>query len=280
MRYGLDVPTTGEFADPRALATLAAEAETAGWDGFFVWDVLLGSADGVAVADPWITLAAIALATTRMRIGPLATPLARHRPWLVARQIATLDHLSAGRVTLAAGLGFSPRDFTAFNETDAPATRARALDEGLDVLAGLLRGERFSYQGEHYTVDGVLLSPAPVQAHVPLWVAGGWPHTAPFRRAARWDGACVKSWNQAQREPLSAEDFRACAAYTQARRAELGATGPFDMIASGESPSDPDVAGAAIRPYRDAGATWWVEEGFGWTYDEFRARVLAGPPRL
>ncbi len=280
MRFGLDVPTTGEFADTRALARLAADAETAGWDGFFVWDALLGSDEGVAVADPWIALTAIALATTRMRIGPLATPLARHRPWLVARQIATLDHLSAGRMTLAAGLGYNPRDFAAFGEVDAPATRAHALDEGLDVVAGLLSGGRFSYQGEHYTVDGATLNPAPVQTRVPIWLTGGWPHQAPFRRAARWDGACVKSWNQAKREPLSAEDFRACAAYTLERRAQLGATGPFDMIASGESTSDPDAAGAAIRPYRDAGATWWVEEGLGWTFDEFRARVLAGPPRL
>jgi alkanesulfonate monooxygenase SsuD/methylene tetrahydromethanopterin reductase-like flavin-dependent oxidoreductase (luciferase family) len=281
MRFGLDVPTTGEFADPRALASLAAEAEAAGWDGFFVWDVFFGRDEGVAVADPWIALAAVALATSRMRIGPLASPLARRRPWLVARQIATLDHLSSGRMTLAAGLGFNPRDFAAFGEPDSPATRARALDESLDVLAGLLSGVCFSYQGEHYTVDRATLSPRPIQEpRIPIWVAGGWPNRAPFRRAARWDGVCVKSWHQTKREPLSAEDFRACAAYTLERRAELGIDGPFDLIASGESPAEPDAAADAIRPYREVGATWWVEEGLGWTFDEFRARVLAGPPRL
>ena len=281
MRFGLDVPTTGEFANPRALAALATEAEAAGWDGFFVWDVLFGSEEGVPVADPWIALSAVALATTRMRIGPLASPLARHRPWLVARQIATLDHLSTGRVTLTAGLGFNPREFIAFGEPDAPATRARALDESLDVVAGLLSGERFSHQGGRYNVDAVTLSPRPIQTpHVPIWVAGGWPHHAPFRRAARWDGVCVKSRHQTKREPLSADDFRACAAYTLERRAELGIEAPFDLIASGESPSEPGAAANAIRPYRDAGATWWVEEGLGWTLDEFRARILAGPPRL
>ncbi len=281
MRFGLDVPATGEFADPRALAALAAEAEAAGWDGFFVWDVLLGRDEGVSVADPWIALTAVALTTSQMRIGPLASPLARHRPWVVARQIATLDHLSGGRVALAAGLGSNPRDFAAFGEPDDPVTRARALDESLDVVAGLLNGERFSYQGERYTVDAVTLSPRPIQEpRVPVWVAGGWPHRAPFRRAARWDGVCVKSWHQTKREPLSAEDFRACAAYTLEQRRELGRTGPFDLIASGESPADPDAAANAIRPYREAGATWWVEEGLGWALDEFRARVLAGPPRL
>lgn len=279
MRFGLDVPATGAFADVRALAGLAAEAEAAGWDGFFVWDILFGR-DEEPVADPWIALAAVALATSRMRIGTLATPLARHRPWLIARQAATLDHLSAGRLTLVAGLGHNPRDFAAFGEEAAPAARARALDESLAVLAGLLGGESFSHQGERYTLADVRLSPPPLQRpRPPLWLAGGWPIQAPFRRAARWDGALVKSWHQTKREPLSADDFRACAAYTLAQRRALGIEGPFDLIATGESPSDPDEAGAALRPYRDAGATWWVEEGLGWSFDEFRARILAGPPR-
>jgi alkanesulfonate monooxygenase SsuD/methylene tetrahydromethanopterin reductase-like flavin-dependent oxidoreductase (luciferase family) len=281
MQFGLDVPTTGEFADVRAQAALAAEAEAAGWDGYFVWDILLGSDEGVPVADPWITLTAVALATTRMRVGTLATPLARHRPWLVARQAATLDQLSAGRVTLTAGLGFNPRDFVTFGEPDAPAIRARALDESLAILTGLLSGGSVTHQGERYTLDGVTLSPTPVQTpRVPLWLVGGWPHEAPFRRAAHWDGVCVKSWSQAKREPLSADDLAACVAFTLTRRAELGIAAPFDICASGESPSDPVEAVAAVRPYHDAGATWWIEEGLGWTLAEFRARILAGPPHM
>lgn len=280
MRFGLDTPTTGAYADPRALATLAAEAEAAGWDGFFVWDILFGG-EAEPVADPWVAMTAVALATTRIRVGTLATPLARRRPWLVARAAATLDHLSAGRVTLIAGLGHNPRDFSAFGEDDAPGARARALDESLDVLGGLLSGQPYSHQGQHYTLDDVTLLPTPIQSpRIPLWLAGGWPIEAPFRRAARWDGALAKSWNQAKREPLTADEFRACVEFTLARRAEAGASGPFDMIATGESPYDPDQAGAAIRPFRDAGATWWIEEGLGWSYDEFRARILAGPPRV
>ena len=107
MKYGLDVPTTGEYADPRVLAQLASEAEAAGWDGFFLWDVLLGGADMMtAVLDPWIALTAVALNTTRIRIGTLATPLARERPWLAARRIANLDQASNGRVICVAGLGY------------------------------------------------------------------------------------------------------------------------------------------------------------------------------
>jgi alkanesulfonate monooxygenase SsuD/methylene tetrahydromethanopterin reductase-like flavin-dependent oxidoreductase (luciferase family) len=281
MYFGLDMPTTGEFADTRAHALLAAEAEAAGWDGYFVWDILLGREPSVPVADPWITLAAVALATRRMRIGTLATPLARHRPWLVARQIATLDQLSSGRATLAAGLGFNPRDFTAFGEPADPAIRAAALDESLNILAALLAGASVTHQGPHYALDNVTLSPPPLQSpRVPLWLAGGWPHEAPFRRAARWDGACVKSRNQTTGESLSAADFAACAAFTLTRRAELGIAAPFDIIASGESPHDSVQAGDIIRPYRDAGATWWIEEGIGWSFAELRARIQAGPPLL
>lgn len=91
MKFGLDVPTTDVYADVRALAVLAAEAEAAGWDGFFVWDVPSG-------IDPWLALTAIALQTAHIKIGLLALPLARHRPWLVAKRLADLDQLSGGRI--------------------------------------------------------------------------------------------------------------------------------------------------------------------------------------
>ena len=208
MKYGLDVPTTGEYADPRTLAQLASEAETAGWDGFFLWDVLLGGADMTTnVVDPWIALIAVALNTTRIRIGTLATPLARERPWLAARRIANLDQASDGRVIFVAGLGFREADFTAFGEEANLKIRARKLDEGLAILAGLLTEERFSFAGEHYTVEQVTLRPKPAQSpRPPIWLAAGWPRHAPVRRAARWDGICLKSYHQDRREPLTPAD--------------------------------------------------------------------------
>ena len=120
MRYGLDVPVDGPYSDPRLLADLAAEAEAAGWDGFFLQDVL---ASDDPVAEPWVSLTAVALRTSRMRIGILLTPLARRRPWQVARQAATIDHLSGGRLVLGAGLGYSEMDFTPFDEEWAPRVR-------------------------------------------------------------------------------------------------------------------------------------------------------------
>ena len=198
MKFGLDVPTTGEYADPRVLAQLASEAEAAGWDGFFLWDVLLGGADmTTAVIDPWIALTSVALTTTSIRVGALATPLARERPWLVARRIANLDQASGGRVIFVAGLGFREADFTAFGEEGDAKVRAQKLDEGLSVLSGLLTEERFSFAGDHYHVEQVSLHPRPVQSpRPPIWLAAGWPRKAPIRRAARWDGVCLKSYHQ------------------------------------------------------------------------------------
>jgi alkanesulfonate monooxygenase SsuD/methylene tetrahydromethanopterin reductase-like flavin-dependent oxidoreductase (luciferase family) len=132
MRYGLEIPNCGEYADARLLATMAAEAEAAGWDGFFVWDHIATAASPFTqstgrdpLIDPWIALAAIALSTERMRIGPMVTPLPRRRPWQVAREAVTLDHLSGGRLTLGAGAGFPgivADEFSRFAEEDAPAS--------------------------------------------------------------------------------------------------------------------------------------------------------------
>jgi alkanesulfonate monooxygenase SsuD/methylene tetrahydromethanopterin reductase-like flavin-dependent oxidoreductase (luciferase family) len=278
MKYGLDVPTTGEYADPRTLAQLAIEAEEAGWDGFFLWDVLLGGADMMTnIIDPWIALTAVALNTTRIRIGTLATPLARERPWLAARRIANLDQASNGRMICVAGLGFREADFTAFGEEGNTKIRAQKLDEGLAVLSGLLTEERFSFAGEHYTVEEVTLRPQPAQSpRPPIWLAAGWPHKAPVRRAARWDGLCLKSYHQDRREPLTPTDVAEALAYVREQRAT---NMPFDVAMSGESPADFSTAREQVRPFFEAGATWWIEEGLGWTLEEFRARIQAGPPR-
>jgi alkanesulfonate monooxygenase SsuD/methylene tetrahydromethanopterin reductase-like flavin-dependent oxidoreductase (luciferase family) len=279
MKYGLDVPTTGEYADPRTLAQLAGEAEAAGWDGFFLWDVLLGGADmTINVLDPWIALTAVALNTTRIKIGTLATPLARERPWLAARRIANLDQASGGRVICVAGLGFREADFTAFGEEGNARIRAQKLDEGLAVLAGLLTEERFSFAGEHHIVEQVTLRPQPAQSpRPPIWLAAGWPRHAPVRRAARWDGVCLKSYHQDRREPLTPADVAEALAYVREQRTT---DAPFDVVVSGESPADIQAALGQIEPFAEAGATWWIEEGLGWTLEEFRARIQAGPPKM
>lgn len=274
MKFGLDMPTTGEFADPRVLVQLAQEAETAGWDGFFVWDVLLAKD---AVLDPWIALTALALQTTRITLGLLVVPLARHRPWLVARSLANLDQLSGGRIIPTFGLGHQDTDFAAFGEDPDPLVRAQKLDEGLAILDGLWGDAPFSFAGERYTLQDVSLLPRPVQSpRIPIWIVGGWPRKPPFRRAARWDGVCLMSTRMDTKQLLTVDDFRECLAYVQAHRS---GPGPFEVVMSGESAEDRPAAVAQVQAFAEAGATWWVEDNVDWTLAEYRARIRRGPPR-
>lgn len=277
MYFGLDVPTTGAYADARVLAELAADAEAAGWDGFFVWDVLGDQTTPAPAVDPWIALTALALQTSRIRLGTMVTPLARHRPWLVARRLANLDHLSGGRMVCTVGLGYQAEDYQWFGQDASPTVRAELLDESLAIIAGLWAEERFSFSGKHYTLTNVCLLPRPLQTpRIPLWVAGGWPRTAPFRRAARWDGACLMSVHAERRAWLTLVEFAECVGYLREQRASHA---PFTIVMSGEYPDDPREAGEKLAAFARAGATWWVEEGLGWELAEFRERIRRGPPR-
>ncbi|HEX5505888.1 MAG TPA: LLM class flavin-dependent oxidoreductase [Thermomicrobiales bacterium] len=281
MQYGISVPNFADYADPRALADLARDAEAAGWDGFFLWDhILFDTAWRLPLADPWVALAAVAASTTRVRLGPLVTPLARRRPWKVARETVTLDHLSGGRLILGVGLGYPPgAEFGQFGEETDNRVRARKLDEGLDILTGLWSGEPFAYAGEQYRLQETVFLPRPVQRpRIPIWVAGYWPNRAPFRRAARWDGVCPGSLNTSWDELMPLADLRATLAYIRAHRA--GAA-PYDVVVGGYTPGDDRAAGAAVvAPYAAAGVTWWIENihGLRGPFDAMRERVRQGPP--
>ena len=145
MRFGICVPNLGEFTDPRQVAGLARRAEDAGWDGFFTWDHVVFPFGPLEVADPWVLLTAVALATERIRFGPLVTPVARRRPGTLARQTTSLDRLSGGRLVFGAGLGFTlPAEFGTWGEPTRPRAVAERLDEGLALLAALWSGERWT----------------------------------------------------------------------------------------------------------------------------------------
>ena len=214
-----------QLADPRLLVDLARLAESRGWDGLFLWDRITYPPQGRPVADPWVALSAIAVATETLRIGPMITPLSRRRVQKVARETVTLDHLSNGRLTLGVGLG-NPEDFEPFGEVVDPRERARLLDEGLDRLDGFWRGG---------------FSPLPVQRpRIPVWVAVKWPNRRPIRRAIRWDGLFPIDVPGPDRLADLAEEIR---------QARGGPEDPFDLVA--ETPPGVDV-----RPWHAAGATW------------------------
>lgn len=255
MLYGLDIPTAGAYASPQTLADLAADAEAAGWDGFFLWDILFAEDQvPVPVVDPWIALAAIATRTRRIRIGAMLTPLPRRRPWQVARQTAVLDHLSNGRLTFGAGPGYQALDFTPFGEDYDPLVRAEKLDEGLAVLQGLWTGEPFSFEGKHHHIKEATLLPKPLQSpRIPIWLAGGWPRRKPFRRAAQWDGVYLMTVNQMTNELLTPAEIREIVVYLHAHRASAA---PFDVAVNGETPADPREGAEIVQPYQEAGAIW------------------------
>jgi alkanesulfonate monooxygenase SsuD/methylene tetrahydromethanopterin reductase-like flavin-dependent oxidoreductase (luciferase family) len=278
VKFGIDLPTVGPYADVRLLTSLARDAEAVGWDGFFVYDQVAPE-DGAPLVDPWIALTAIALATERLYFGPLVTPLARRRPWKVARETVTLDHLSGGRLILGVGLGGTPSEFDDLGEA-APTVRAAMLDEALEVLAALWSGEPVSHGGRHYAVRTAGFRPRPVQvSRIPIWVGGTWPLKAPFRRAARWDGAFPHYRDGSGYPMMPLEAVRDILAFVAGQRAK---TAPFDVVVRNKAPSGDNARDAATAAaYAGAGVTWWLEGVEGRDSAEaMQARIRQGPPRL
>jgi alkanesulfonate monooxygenase SsuD/methylene tetrahydromethanopterin reductase-like flavin-dependent oxidoreductase (luciferase family) len=278
MKYAFDVANFGPYADPRVLADLAHRAEDAGWDGFFIWDHILMMGGG-PVGDPTVQLAAIAAATSRIRFGPMITPLPRRHPWKLAREAASLDHLSGGRLILGIGLGgdwFG--ELSTFGHPVDDVARGEVLDEGLAIVSGLLRGEQFSFAGKHYTVKPTQFLPKPIQPRIPIWIAGTWPRPRPFRRAARFDGVVPMSANI--EKDLGVDDTRAIAQFIKEHRTS---TDSFDIVHAGDTAGKSKREGAdLVAPFIEAGATWWNEAPLPWktTLEEVRARIAAGPPKI
>ena len=278
MKYSFVLP----FGDARTAADLAYAAERAGWDGFFVWEPVWGS-------DAWVSLAAAAMRTERIRLGTMLTPLSRMRPWKLASETVTLDHLSNGRVILAVGLGAIDTGFKAFGEVADRKTRAELLDEVLELLTALWRGKPFNYAGKHYNVNinkstfATPFPPPPVQRpRIPIWVVGAWPRLKSMRRALRYDGLLpnvIGDDGKVRMTPPTPEEIRAMQRFISANRAE---TTPFDIVVEGETPGeDLEQTASIVRPFAQAGATWWIEALWSTRQaDKIIARIQQGPPHL
>lgn len=279
MRFAIDVPHFGPFGDPRLLAELAYEAEEAGWDGFFIWDhinyKLAGSPS--PMVDPWVALTAIALRTTRIKLGPMVTPLPRRRPWKLARETVTLDHISQGRLILGVGSGHDGgQEYSGFGEVADPRSHGEMLDEGLAVLTGLWSGELFSYEGKHYHLSQIQFLPRPQQQpRIPIWVAGFWPNKKPFRRAAQWDGV----FPLLREKDMTPQNLQDIMDYVQAQRA-VGAS--YDVIASGLTGGFDNAKDAAtLAAFAEIGATWWLESFEPYhALEVVRQRIRQGPPAI
>jgi Luciferase-like monooxygenase len=275
MKYGFVLPS----GDARTTADLAYDAEQAGWDGFFVPELLWG-------IDAWVALTAAAMRTERIRLGTDLTPVSRRRPWKLASETVTLDQLSNGRVILAVGLGALDTGFAEFGEVTDRKTRAELLDEGLDILTGLWRGQPFSYSGKHYTIKETSFYPPPPpvqQPRIPIWTVGAWPRKKSMQRVLRYDGLLPNVFDdEGKLREITPDDISAMSAFVAENRS---ATTPFDIIMEGETPGDDRAQAAAITSrWADAGATWWTETMWSAPRDAaglaaLRTRIRQGPPR-
>jgi len=265
MRSGLWLPLFEDLADPGVVAGLAAEAEERGWHGAFVWDQLMWREPIRQVADPWITLAAIAAATEELMLGPMVTPLPRRRPAKVARETATLDRLSRGRLILGVGLGGDQfaGEFSRTGDEVDDRVRGEMLDESLEILLDAWSGEPVNHRGRHYLVDNVRFLPRPEQRpRIPVWAAAFPGHVKPLRRAARCDGFFPVNLEHV-------DEFAQAVATVRDLRGEN--EGPFDIAVELRPGTD-------VNPYVAAGATWWLTElEPGISLDEVRGVIREGP---
>jgi alkanesulfonate monooxygenase SsuD/methylene tetrahydromethanopterin reductase-like flavin-dependent oxidoreductase (luciferase family) len=272
MRHGLSIPN---FAEPERLIAVAEAVELRGWDGFFLWDHIVVSQEApVPVSEPWTVLAAAATATHRIRLGTLVTPVARRRPWVLARQVTTVDHLSNGRAVLGVGLGVPPEaEYGALGESADQKTHAGLLDEGLELINALWSGEPVDHDGTHHHVKQVTFLPTPVQRpRVPIWSGASLPARAGVRRSARWDGVVPMYATDEEMRPPTPEEIEGVVAEVASLR---DPEEPFEVVVWAIDP------GPALRKeYEQAGVTWLIEgpaPGPSWL-DDAIAIATAGPP--
>lgn len=276
MRYGLDLSAVGPCGEPGTMTELARLAEESGWDGIFLEDYVFFHDPVVPAYDPWVTLSAIAVATSKLVLGTAVTPVARRRVWKLAAETMTLDRLSGGRLVLGVGLGDAgSKDFDGVGELTGPRERAAALDESLDVLAALWSGESVSYHGRYLSVDDVRLPATPAQSpRIPIWVGGCAALPGPRQRALRWDGSLLYGTPPPDWQDLTAEDVLELKTEARSRGKD-----DFVVAVGGRRRRDDHAAEIEyVTSLAVAGADWWCEYVPPTTSLEDARRLITGGP--
>jgi alkanesulfonate monooxygenase SsuD/methylene tetrahydromethanopterin reductase-like flavin-dependent oxidoreductase (luciferase family) len=282
MRFAINLPNGRECGYPRKLAEFALLAEEAGWDAVFLEDYIIWQGHNDAPTfDPWVALAAMASSTSSIRLGTMVTPIARRRPWKLARECVTLDHLSGGRLILGIGVGDTQIDtsFTRFGEVVDVRQRALMVDEAIELLARLWSGEEVTYDGQFYHLEGVRLLPRPLQKpRIPIWIGGVWPLKGPTQRALRWDGACL--YKLPPEEEFTPQDVRDLVELAYTHR---DPDAPFDIVvghASWQRAEDAKREREHIASLAEAGATWWSQYIAPDSEKVMRKYIEEGPLRV
>ena len=277
MKYGLYTPNFGDCGEAATLVELAVECEASGWDGFFIWDHLQWPGMEPAV-DPWVALAAIAVRTKRISIGPLVTPLPRRDIVKLARETVSLDRLSQGRLILGIGLGWEALpEWAGFGHEEDAKARGAMLDEGLEVLEALWSGKAVNHTGRYYKAVCEGFAPPIQTPRIPIWIGGTWPSSKPILRAAKWDGVVPISKTQAEDGIVTPSDLVDIRSLIRAAGNERD---DYDVAIIGMTPDLNDTS--AISEYQNAGATWWVEASAPWTktVDDMKEQIRKGPPKI
>lgn len=238
MQFGFVIP----WADADEVGELAAVAEEHDWDGIFVWEPVWG-------VDSWISLGLAAVRTGRIRLGTMLTPPSRRKPWELAGQVATVDRLSGGRITLSVGLGAIDSGFEAFGEVCDKRQRAELMDECLDIACGLWNGQPFRHEGTHYRVaptDFPTIGHTVQRPRVPIWCVGALGSARSMRRALGWDGLIPQVIDADGARQATLEELAAI-------RDQLPTDRPYDVVIEGRATEHSPAAWAG------AGATWWLE---------------------
>ncbi|MFW9928930.1 MAG: LLM class flavin-dependent oxidoreductase [Candidatus Thorarchaeota archaeon] len=254
MKFGFVLP----LGDAKTAVELATLAEEHGWDGFFVWEPVWG-------IDAWVSLAAVSMKTKKVRLGTLISPISRMRPWKLASEIATLDNLSDGRVTLSVGLGATDTGWKEFGEITDRKTRSELLDESLDIIQGLLKGQPFKYNGKHYTIDeyGHYPPPPPVQKpSVPIWIVGAWNYPKSMNRVLKCNGIIPAILDKDKKfQSLTKEHVAEIREFLN-NASNNGKN--YDIIIESHAIEDERVNNLSLRgkvyeEWEECGGTWWIE---------------------
>jgi hypothetical protein len=272
MNFGFVLP----FGDARFAAECAKEAESSGWNGFFVWEPVWG-------VDAWVSLTAAASVTKHINLGTMLTPLPVLSPWKLASETASLDNYCGGRLILSVGLGAVDTGFMNFGLPTDRKERAERLDEGLEVLTGLWEGQPFQFEGKYYHIQPTdfQVPPAPVQSpRIPIWVVGAWPSEKSMQRALQFDGLLPNFIGRSGKVEMGHPDpdvMKEMADYVR-----LHTDGrPFDIIMEGETDPSRLESLELLRTYASHGVTWWMEALWSAeNQEEIISRIKAGPPLI
>lgn len=272
MKHGVVI----NLKSAKGAAAWAVKAERAGWDGFFVGEAIWS-------IDAWMSLAAAAVQTNRIRLGTLITPMPLQTPWKLAAESATLDHLSNGRAIVSLGMGATWMGWQGFPDVPTDIhTRAELMDEGIDLLDAFYRSKQFDYNGKHHHLKLTLLDemhypPPPVQQpRLPIWVVGVWPRMKSMQRVLKCDGLIPHLMNdEGKFVDVTPAALREMKRYVDTNRT---LTTPFDFIIEG-STHELDAAQKKdkLAEWEDAGATWWMESMFNLTDEQIDEKIRIGP---